>query len=426
MTLPAAEVLLDIERVVAGGDGLARHDSLVVLVPRTLAGEQVRARVTTAGKVGRGALVSVERPSAARVEPQCAHYTRDSCGGCQLQHADYAEQMRIKAGLVEEAFRRIARRPVPLPAVRPAPSPWRYRRKLTLSIRASDSRGERGWIAGLRRVGRPDDVFSLEDCAITDSRVLDIWRAVVRAAGHFPREPRLGGVARVESDGTTSFTLRGATDWPEAQQFFDAVPGISALWWVPDRGRERQVATRGTGDAARRSGSSFGQVNADVARAMQDYVCERVRAWTPTHVVDAYAGIGDTAAALAAAGIRVTAIELDRSAAAWAATRLPAPSRVRAARVEDALPRALPADVIVVNPPRSGLDATVCAAIAGARPRPRALIYVSCDPATLARDVARLGDWRIASLTCFDMFPHTAHVETVCELLPPPGEGERT
>ena len=79
---------------------------------------------------------------------------------------------------------------------------------------------------------------------------------------------------------------------------------------------------------------------------------------------------------------------------------------------------ALPADVVLLNPPRVGVDAAVTGALAAGDPRPRAIIYVSCDPATLARDVSRLPGWRVASLDCYDMFPQTAHVETVCELVP--------
>jgi 23S rRNA (uracil1939-C5)-methyltransferase len=82
------------------------------------------------------------------------------------------------------------------------------------------------------------------------------------------------------------------------------------------------------------------------------------------------------------------------------------------------LPRALPADAVILNPPRAGVDARVLEALAAARPAPRAIVYVSCDPATLARDVARLAGWRVHDITCYDMFPQTAHVETVCELRP--------
>jgi len=155
-----------------------------------------------------------------------------------------------------------------------------------------------------------------------------------------------------------------------------------------------------------------------VAMELQARVVALAHAHSPTHAIDAYAGRGDTAVALATAGVRVTAIELDRDGAARGGERLSAPSRVIEGRVEDLLPGLLPADVLVVNPPRAGLHERVTATLAAARPSPCAIIYVSCNPATLARDLARLEGFRVASLIAFDMFPQTAHVETVCELVP--------
>jgi 23S rRNA (uracil1939-C5)-methyltransferase len=141
--------------------------------------------------------------------------------------------------------------------------------------------------------------------------------------------------------------------------------------------------------------------------------------------VAAYSGSGETALRLAAAGVRVTAIELDRDAARYAGERLPEGSRSIAGPVEGHLDAALPADVVVVNPPRGGLDPRVPAllevAASGALgAAPRAVIYVSCNPATLARDLSRMPSWVLRSAEAFDMFPQTAHVETVCELVPTP------
>jgi 23S rRNA (uracil1939-C5)-methyltransferase len=116
--------------------------------------------------------------------------------------------------------------------------------------------------------------------------------------------------------------------------------------------------------------------------------------------------------------VRVTAIEADADASRWSATLLPASSRAITARVEDALPGLFPADLVIINPPRAGVDARVTEALEREAGHVRAVIYVSCNPATLARDLSRLPGYRIASLRGFDMFPQTAHVETVCELRP--------
>jgi 23S rRNA (uracil1939-C5)-methyltransferase len=159
-------------------------------------------------------------------------------------------------------------------------------------------------------------------------------------------------------------------------------------------------------------------VNPAVAGLLQRRVIELALARHPSSAVDAYAGLGNTARELARQGVRVTAIELDRDAVAWSAARLPPGSRAITGRVEQLLAGVLPADVVILNPPRAGVDKRVTDILDVVRPVPTAIVYVSCDPATLARDVGRLPGYRIASLESFDMFPQTAHVETVCELVP--------
>jgi tRNA/tmRNA/rRNA uracil-C5-methylase (TrmA/RlmC/RlmD family) len=121
---------------------------------------------------------------------------------------------------------------------------------------------------------------------------------------------------------------------------------------------------------------------------------------------------------LALAGVHVTAIEADADAAAACSRALPPGSHIIVDRVEHALARSLPADVVLLNPPRAGLSPAVRTALQEVEPPPRAILYVSCDPATLARDVAALSAWRMVSVEGFDMFPQTAHVETLCELAP--------
>jgi 23S rRNA (uracil1939-C5)-methyltransferase len=213
--------------------------------------------------------------------------------------------------------------------------------------------------------------------------------------------------------------VHGGHAWPRRTEFFEAVPAATTLWWQPTHRARNLVASRRTGRMHDAS-ASFAQVNAEVGAALHEYVLGCTRAYRPKSVVDAYAGAGATALPLAAGGALVVAIEADRDAAAVCSESLAAfaGSRSIAARVEDVIEQSLPADVVLLNPPRVGVHERVAAAIAAASPAPRAVIYVSCDPATLARDVARLPGFRVASLRAFDMFPQTAHVETVCELVP--------
>jgi 23S rRNA (uracil1939-C5)-methyltransferase len=128
--------------------------------------------------------------------------------------------------------------------------------------------------------------------------------------------------------------------------------------------------------------------------------------------------LGATTLPLAAEGVQVVAIELDADAVAQLQQQLGRPSSAIAGRVEDHIAAALPADVVMLNPPRGGLDARVTEALQQVERAPDAVLYTSCDPATLGRDLARLTRFRLASVRSYDMFPQTAHVETVCELVP--------
>lgn len=415
---PGTEEVLRIERIAAGGDGVARaSDGMVVFVPRTAPGDLVRALVRRGRRMARGSRVEILEPGPARVEPPCAHYTRDRCGGCQLQHLRYDAQLEAKRAIVRDALTRIGRArggdALPAFAVEPSAAQWRYRRKLTLALRRRDGR----WVAGLHPYDDPGAVFALRDCPITEVAVMAAWREVMAAAERLPPAGELRGAIRL--DGGASLVIEGGVSWSASGELFERCPSLSALWWVPEGGARHLLHERGEGGAP---GASFAQVNAGVAQALAARVLERALAHEPRSAVDAYAGLGDTAVALAERGVHVVSVELDEQATRWCAARLPEGSRAVAARVEDVISRCLPADVVVLNPPRAGVDERVTTALEAVAARPRGIVYVSCDPATLARDVARLPSYRVATLAAFDMFPQTAHVETVCELVPREGE----
>jgi 23S rRNA (uracil1939-C5)-methyltransferase len=404
---------LEIESIASGGDGVARSDGLVVFVPRTAVGDRVVAGVTVKGRLARGILERIERAGPGRVAAECVHYEGDRCGGCQLQHLSVPAQREAKRRIISDTLRRIGKRDVPPPEIHAGANVWRYRRKLTLALRRT---GER-WMCGLHAFDDPSRVFPLKDCRISDERLMVVWREILAASAHFPQAIQLRGAVRLLGDSTNraAFVLEGGRDWDSHETFFEAVPSLAALWWMPENGARRLLGDR---REKREPGASFAQVNPEVAVTLETFVVDAVMAHAPATVVDAYSGAGDAALALAARGVRVVAIELDAEASAWAASRLPAGSRAVTARVEDAIRNTLPADVVILNPPRTGVDARVTSALASIATAPRAIVYVSCDPATLARDLSRLPGWTIARLTAFDMFPQTAHVETVCELVP--------
>ena len=405
-----AGATLTIASIAAGGDGVARTGGVVVFVPRTAPGDVARVRLARAKRFARGELIALEAASPARVEPPCRHYTKDRCGGCQIQHLSYDAQLEAKRTIIGDSLRRIGRRDVSDPEVEPSDSPWRYRRKLTLHLR----RTREGWIAGLHPYDDSVAVFDLEDCPITDERVLAVWHELRSAFDALPAERALRVAVRLLDDGAAA-TVEGGHVWRTADAFFTSAPSLTELWWRPEGGSTRRVASR---SAESRAGAAFVQVNARVAARLQTEVLSRVRARTPERVVDAYAGSGATAIPLAQDGRTVVAIELDRSAVDRMRPHLAPPSSAIAGRVEDHLERLLPADVVILNPPRTGVDARVTVALERHRERVHTLFYVSCDPATLARDIARLPGYRIVAVRGYDMFPQTAHVETLCELEP--------
>jgi 23S rRNA (uracil1939-C5)-methyltransferase len=402
---------LEISGIAAGGDGVGRTEGMVVFVPRTAPGDVARVRITPSKRFARGTLDSLEVPSPLRVDPPCPHYTKDRCGGCQLQHLAYDAQLSAKASIIGDSLRRIGRREVGVVDVERSDAQWRYRRKLTLHVRRDGSR----WIAGLHPYDDPVAVFDLKDCPITDQRVLACWEELRAAFTHLPHEIALRIAVRLLNGGA-AVVVEGGGSWAAAEQFFAACPSVVELWWKPDHGRMRRLQSR---EAASQAGASFVQVNARVAARLQAHVLERARSYSPARVVDAYAGAGAAALSLAHSGATVVAIELDAEAVSRFSHRLKEPSRAVAGRVEDHLASALPADVVLLNPPRAGVDARVTEILQRAS-SPRAILYVSCDPATLARDLARMPRYRLAAVRAYDMFPQTSHVETVCELVPEP------
>jgi 23S rRNA (uracil1939-C5)-methyltransferase len=401
---------LEIASIAAGGDGVGRTEGIVVFVPRTAPGDVARVRIARARRFARGELLSLEAPSPARVEPPCPHYTVDRCGGCQLQHLAYEAQLAAKSVIIGDALRRIGRRDVADPVVEPSDAAWRYRRKLTLHVRRTHD----GWIAGLHPYDAPADVFDLVDCPITDDGVMSVWRELRAGFDVLPAAPALRVAVRLLDDGA-AVSVEGGRLWRAPEQLLVRAPSVTEVWWRPEEGTRRRVAARSD---AKHAGAAFAQVNAGVASRLRQRLLAAVRAHHPSHVIDAYAGTGATAAPLAADGRRVTAIELDRAAVETLRGLLAPPSRVLGGKVEDHIARALPADVVLLNPPRAGVDERVATALQARRDGVRALFYVSCDPATLARDLARMPAYRLVAVRGYDMFPQTAHVETVCELAP--------
>jgi len=183
--------------------------------------------------------------------------------------------------------------------------------------------------------------------------------------------------------------------------------GVPAtIWWQAKEGAPRAVAGAGETFPA----TVFEQVHPAMGDRVRAHAVETLGDVAGRHAWDLYAGIGETTAALVRAGATVESVESDRRAVAEAESRGPAAQRL-AARVEHVLAELRPPDVVITNPPRTGMDARITEALE--RLRPARVVYISCDPATLARDLSRLPGYRLQDVRAFDLFPQTAHVETV-------------
>ena len=410
----AQMISVEIDSIAAGGDGVGRSNGLVVFVPRTAPGELVTARISGKGSFARGSLGTIARVSEDRVDPPCPHYTIDRCGGCQIQHLAYAAQLRAKRRIVRDAIERIGKRTTDVAELERSESEWRYRSKLTMAMRRLAT-GE--WSAGLHQYDNPARIFALSDCPITDRRVVTAWREVLANSQFFPTVPALRGSVRITDDGPI-FVIMGGMRWTNAEDFFQALKSFAAVWWENEEGARKMIGDRRPSRSMQPPAASFSQVNPEVATKLRNHVIATVWRYSPEKVVDAYSGAGETATAIAAMGARVIAIELDNDSARWCGLHLPEGSESLRGRVEEALPKVLPADAVILNPPRAGADSRVTEALQQQPHKPKVIVYVSCNPATLARDNARLPGYRIGSVIPFDMFPQTAHVETVCELVP--------
>jgi 23S rRNA (uracil1939-C5)-methyltransferase len=320
-------------------------------------------------------------------------------------------QREARRGFVGDAVRRLAKRDAPDPPIVPADTQFDYRTKITLAVSGDGRR------IGLHRYDRADQVFELAWCHITVPALMELWQSIRRLRPLLPprlktlvlRSDRAGGLHAL-------FQVTGAEaggGGPALAAELARVGQRPTLWWQAEDGVPRAMA--GAGEAY--PATVFEQVHPAMGDRVRAYAVaalgpvEGRRAW------DLYAGIGETTAELVRRGASVESVESDRRAVTEAEARGPA-ARRHAARVEDVVDQLATADLVVANPPRTGMDARVCAALE--RRRPTRLVYVSCDPATLARDLTRLPSFDLAELAAFDLFPQTAHVETVAVLEPRP------
>jgi 23S rRNA (uracil1939-C5)-methyltransferase len=398
MLKPGDVIPLTIEKPAAGGPMIARHDGRVVLVSGAIPGERVQARLTRVAKgVAHANTVSIDEPSPDRRAPA----GDPLCGGCLYAHIAYPRQLEIKSQVIADAFTRIGRLALPSAVVVAGSPEDGYRMRARLHVR--------GARAGFFREGTHD----LCDARVTRQLLpatldtLERLMAAIRSIGaDAVREIELSENIDA-SERVAHLDLSEPLD-PRLVDKLVSVDGLTAGPYVTDT-----ITIGASSLRLRRHVLAFFQGNRYLLRDLVAHVTDLVPAGSA--LLDLYAGVGlFSVAAAGSRDARVTAVEGDRAAfddlSANASAAGVNVTPVRAA-VEEIGTRA--ADVVIVDPPRTGMSPEAVAGVLGVKPA--RLIYVSCDVATLARDARKIVDagYAIERADAFDMFPNTPHVETV-------------
>jgi 23S rRNA (uracil1939-C5)-methyltransferase len=383
-------------------------DGRTVFVPRTAIGDLIELTdLRLHRRYARARCSEILEPSADRVDPRCPHYVHDECGGCQLQHIGPEPQREARRGFVGDALRRIGKLDTPDPQIVPSSQEFEYRTRITLAVDAGGGR------IGLHPFDRPDRVFDLVRCHITSSDLMALWAIVRERRALLPSDLRRL-VLRLDRGGRRHLVLMtaGTEGRARAESLHRDLAGRGAevtVWLQPEGAGAEAVA----GAAEPFPATVFEQVHPAMGDKVRASALGALGQVEGRHVWDLYAGIGETTSALVRAGATVESVELDPRAVAEAEARGPAAER-HVGRVESVLGRLRRPRLVITNPPRTGMDERVGAGLE--RSAPERIVYISCDPATLARDLTRLPSYRLAAATAFDLFPQTAHVETVAVL----------
>jgi tRNA/tmRNA/rRNA uracil-C5-methylase (TrmA/RlmC/RlmD family) len=427
--LKAGDLLeLTVGEVVHGGWCVSRQDDTawVIFVRHALPGERVLARITQAtARFARADAVEIRTPAAERVQPPCPHARPGGCGGCDWQHASLPAQRAMKAAVISQQLARIARldREVAVEEIPGAPGGLGWRTEVTFAV-------GRDGTAGLRK-HRSHDIVDVGTCLIAHPLVTE-----VDVTG--PRWPGAGSVevCAVPETGERGVLVAG----PVARSAPAQLPDVDADSVLAESRPGRAAALRGRGYLTQRAAGrdwrvtvgGFWQVHPGAADLLGQVVLSGLQAEPGDTALDLYCGAGLFAGLLADAvgpGGTVIGIEQDEAAVRDARHNLRGQpwARVHRGDVAEVLRRTggHGATRAVLDPPRTGAARPVIDVLCGRGPGPdeagqdlRRICYVSCDPATLARDLRLLldSDWQLTDLRAFDAFPMTHHVECVAVL----------
>jgi tRNA/tmRNA/rRNA uracil-C5-methylase (TrmA/RlmC/RlmD family) len=375
---------VDVTTIAHGGHCVARHEGQVIFVRHAIPGERVTVEITDITRsFARGNCVVVIDSSPHRVKAPCRYATPHGCGGCDFQHVDLSHQRALKSQIIAEQFKRLAKMEVEVDVEEVLPTlHWRNRMEFTVS-----DNSKLGLFAS-----RSSQIVEIEQCLIASTEI-DIPMINQR---RLPKGKRVD--VAITSSGSQEISIEGRENFALIKEKVGDVEfSLNPL--------------------------SFWQSHKAAAELLSRVVRELSDPQPGDHVFDLYGGVGLFAAALLSevgAGGRITIIESDDNAITDAKRNFAEEDRVEVVhgRVEKALKKYVAANLVILDPPRSGAGASVIEAVVSLKPR--AIVYVACDPASLARDTAYLKErgFALHTLRAFDLFPMTAHMECVARFIP--------
>ena len=375
------------------GMGVGRVDGWVVMVPFVIPGERVKARIfRNFQNYSDADLVEVLEASPDRIEPKCPLYSR--CGGCQYQHISYERQLKEKTQHVEELMQKLGDIEFPVALSQGSPQVYNYRSKITPHYNRPDREGSQP--IGFLQYGRRNQIIDVEHCPIAT----DAINAALPEAREEAR--RSGGKKRRQRGGTLLMrhVLEGVVKDPQ-DIVSERVGGLTFQF----------------------KAGEFFQNNPYILPDLVEHVARETCAEGARYLVDAYCGVGLFALSTARSFEQVAGIEISEPAVRWAQANCKI-SGIKNARfvigkaeaIFDGLKFPSEATAMVIDPPRKGCDESFRQQLL--QYRPQRLVYVSCDPATQARDLKDFigGGYKITKVQPFDLFPHTRHIENVVSL----------
>ena len=434
---PGQHLSVTIERLVFQGDGLGRlPDGRVIFVPTTAPGDEVEVRIVEdRGHFVRGAAVDIRAASPLRVDPPCRHF--GTCGGCQWQHLGYPAQRDWKRRILEELLVRVGKlEGVPVAPVIDPGAPWEYRGRAQCKVIG----GARPCIGFHQR--ETNRVVDIDRCPLLEPRLNALLHAIRRMKhpSFFSLFQRLREAWMALGMGTGEMLLslfaraqdRGALRlaFHTLQATVPELRGLALLEGDPRQGPRlvdwagSEVLHEQVGDARFRIGATaFFQVSGLAAGRLTSLVLDAAKLTGAERVLELYCGAGTFTVPLARRAREVVGVEANPATAADGERNLRengcAAGRIVQEQVEQALPSLAAEgqwDLVLLDPPRQGCSRAVVDRLVGMRvPR---IIYVSCDPSTLARDLGMLvrGGYRCAQVRPIDLFPQTFHLEIVATL----------